>query len=247
MIVDVHCHLHEYSDQQIRKFFDKVRGLIVVAVSDDPASSRATLRLHEAFGERVIPCVGIHPWEAGKVSEAGLGELERLVSKQESVRCVGEVGLDKKFVPETLDRQMKVFKKLVLYAREYGAVLNVHAAGAWREVLEVLVTNDVDKALIHWYTGPKDVLAELVSLGYFVSINPAVKVQRKHQEIAAAAPLKAVLMESDGPYNYRGMELSPLLLPELVKYLANVKNVSEKSLLTVLETNFRRLFNSRLR
>jgi len=57
--------------------------------------------------------------------------------------------------------------------------LNIHAAGTWKEVLEYLIKYDINRALIHWYTGPIDLVKEIERLGYYISINPALKVGQK--------------------------------------------------------------------
>ena len=236
MYFDAHCHLHEFDEKEVEEF----EGYVIAAVSDDVESSRKTMRMAKER-KNVIPCFGIHPWVVDKASMNNIDEIEALVSRAE-LCGLGEVGLDKRFVPQTFSRQMKFFEEFVKMAVEYGVPLNVHAAGAWREVYEVLLRRDVEKALLHWYTGPLDLLEEVTAKGYFISINPAMEVQKRHMMVAIEVDLKRVLIESDGPYNYRGLKLTPKLIPKTLEGLARARGLRVEDLGSIVESNFRALF-----
>lgn len=239
MLVDAHVHLHEFTSGEVEEFIEL--GVVMVAVSDDHDSSLRTLELRDLFPEFVKACVGIHPW---KIPREGLPTslLDSLLDLVKEADCVGEVGVDLKFVPETFEAQRKVFKVLAGEAARLGKPVNVHAAGAWREALAVLEELNAPKAVVHWYTGPDELLQLLLKRGYFVSINPAMRIQRKHRNIASRVDLSMVLTESDGPYEYRGLRLSPKLLPELVEEIANLRGVAPASIASAVEENFYRLF-----
>ena len=237
--IDAHVHLHEFPREEVEEFAQM--GICMVAVSDDYESSLKTLELRDSFPESVRACVGIHPWS---IPKSGLpsSELERVLDLVREADCVGEVGVDLRFVPETFELQREVFRALAAEAVKAGKPLNVHAAGAWREALGILEEVGAASVLIHWYTGPPDLLGRLMAKGYFVSLNPALRVQRKHRELAATVSLSAVLTESDGPYEYRGLRLSPRLIPELVAELAALRGVEPESLSVILQENYKRLF-----
>jgi TatD DNase family protein len=96
--------------------------------------------------------------------------------------------------------------------------------------------------LIHWYTGPLDLLETIRDLGYYISINPAVTIQKKHQEAAKTADRRFVLVESDGPYEYRGMRLTPPAILKTVEKLAELWDAAEDYVREVVETNAKRLW-----
>ncbi len=236
-IVDAHCHLHEFQDVTIEKICTRYT---IVAVSDDEQSSLRTLKLAEKY-ETVIPCVGIHPWMIDKVTSE---EIERTLRLCDKAMCIGEVGLDTKFVPETIDRQREVFVKFVRIARELSLPINLHCAGTWQEVYDIVMKYDIDKAIFHWYTGPLELVDKIVNHGFYISINPAVKIQKKHQEVARRVPLSSLLLESDGPYEYRGLKLEPFLIEnELVDILAKLKGVSKEEIIMSCRENIKRIFN----
>ncbi len=230
--VDAHCHLHEFTENRIREF----RDFIIIGVSDDEPSSRKTLELAKKF-DNVIPNVGIHPWH---VHEVSMEELNNVLKLANQAKGIGEVGLDTKFKPETIERQREFFLKFLQIAKEYDLPMNIHGAGTWNEVLELLRKFDIRKALIHWFTGDLKLIDEIVSLGYFISINPAIKIQKKQRQIVEYAPIEIILTESDGPYNYRGLELEPTLIPELINEIAKIKNMNVNDVIEVVRNNLRR-------
>ena len=240
-IVDAHCHLHEYTDEKVEFYASKY---VLVAVSDDLESSLRTVELAERYG--VYCCVGVHPWEVEEEPRESLREIEALVSKGLAT-CIGEVGLDKKFVPHSFERQLEFFEFFVRLAVEYTLPMNIHGAGAWREVFEALHRVDVEKAVFHWYTGPLDLLDEIIGAGYFITVNPSIRFQKKHREVVARTPLTSILTESDGPYEYRGLSLSPDMITSTLKVVASLKGVSIGEVAGQVYSNLARFLGSRFR
>ncbi|GAB6947003.1 TatD family hydrolase [Vulcanisaeta sp. JCM 16161] len=236
MLYDAHTHLHEFLDSRIAEF---VKEITIAAVSDDYPSSKRTIDLSNNY-DNVVPCIGIHPWNVDKVGLDELRQVEKLLSE---ARCIGEVGLDRRFVPQTFNRQVEFFQVFVNWARDYDLPLNIHAPDAWRDVLEMVRRADVDRVLFHWYTGPLNLIQELRDYGYYISINAAIKIQEKSRAVAKEAPLDMVLLESDGPYEYRGITLEPPMVKDAARIVAEIKGVSIEDLWDVVSNNFSRLFN----
>ncbi len=233
-LVDAHCHLHEFSLGDIEKY----RGYRILAVSDDFNSSLRTLDIAERF-DNVLPCIGLHPWE---VKEDSLDEVEKICELAPRVRCLGEIGLDKLFTPQTFKLQLRVFSIFLEAAKEYGLIVNLHAAGAWREVYDLVEKHEIEKAIFHWYSGPLDLLEKITDSGYFITINPTVKINKKHMKALEAVEVENLLTESDGPYKYRGFNLKPELVKEVVRVIAEVKNLGVDEVKTQVNKNLDALF-----
>lgn len=239
--IDMHCHCHEYSIEELSSFIEK--NILLVCVSDDPASSMKTLEIKKKL--EITPCVGIHPWEAHKYNIKHAKNIADLAIKN-NVKCLGEVGLDKRFVPKTYDHQFSIFEIFLEAAKEYDLVLNLHTAGAWREVYELLVKNDINRAYFHWYTGPLNLLEEITGSGYYVGINAAWKIQEKHRKVIKHAPLENMLTETDAPYKYKSLELRPDYVVETIEYIAKVRNMQVEYVLFKINENYEKLFKSPL-
>lgn len=234
---DAHCHTYEIDSVKLDglcKLFN-----FIVSVADDAESSLKTLKLGERY-KYIVPCIGIHPWSTNKEN---LDDELRLIEKLASTTdlcCLGEIGLDKAFVPETFNTQLKVFRRLLEIARDYDLAVNLHAANAWKQTFEEVLRYGIRRALFHWYSGPLDILQELVARGYFISINPAVKISTRHLSVARKVPIGALLIESDGPYLYRGLNLNPEMIPETVELLAIERNIEPSELIKITESNLLR-------
>jgi len=122
--------------------------------------------------------------------------------------------------------------------------MSIHAPDAWKEVLEVLKKSNVKVAIFHWYTGPINLLKEIVDEGYYIGVNVAAKMQKKHIDVIRATPLESLVTESDGPYRYRGMLLEPSLLPELISLIASIKGLSEYDVKVQVWDNFSKILKS---
>lgn len=233
----MHAHCHELSLSELDSYRD---SYIVVAVSDDYDSSLITIDM--ARERRFIhPCIGIHPWNVGEASENEVNVLLKL-AESESVKCLGEVGLDTKFTPQTFKKQLDVFMKFLKLARDYNLVLNIHAAGTWEHVFNLILKYDIDKVFFHWYTGPLSLLEEIIDKGFFIGANPAWRVQSKHRSIIESVPLENIVTESDAPYYYKGISMSISLVKETVDYIARSRGISFSSVESLIYNNYRKLF-----
>lgn len=244
--VDAHCHFHEFESKDMLRFCNS-KEFIIVAVSDDFNSSVKTLNISSVC-KNVIPAIGVHPWtvnEKGEKVVEDVKNLKKLLNQlKTNVKILGEVGLDRIFVPKSIKKQIEVFTSFLELARELDLGLSVHAAGAWREVLQLLSKYDIKVAIFHWYSGPLDLLNEIKALNYYISINPAIIIQEKVQKVVEKADLEILLTESDAPYNYRNLKLMPTLIPLCIEAISRIKGVKFEEVNEVIHGNFRRFIKS---
>lgn len=225
MYYDAHCHYNSLNKEY--------SGFVIAAVSIDYQSSLQTLKLRKPGS--ILAGVGIHPWNVGKEN------LEDVIPLVKDADFIGEIGLDYRYNPRK-DLQIEHFRKFLEVARDLNKPVNVHSLDSWRDTLNLLLEYDIKRAIIHWYSGPIDLLKDIEAAGYFITINPSVTFQQKHRQVAEKAPLEIILTESDGGYVYKGRLLEPTQIPELVKYLANIKGVSEEDMNKIIEMNFNKAY-----
>ncbi|MCE4617521.1 MAG: TatD family hydrolase [Desulfurococcales archaeon] len=240
-VVDVHSHICEFEKDELEAYLSIPNALKLVGVSEDLESAKCVAEL-SANASNVIPCVGLHPWNMDKREQV---EDILQVAMVNDIQCLGEIGLDTKFYPETFQSgvQQEVFRRFLEYAAERRLVVNLHAAGAWLDVLLTLMKHNIERAVFHWYTGPLDVLKEIQYSGYYVSINPAIIIQKKSRRVAEEVKLDRLLLESDGPYNYRGLRLNPSLIPRAAEIIAEIKGVDTGTVLRYAYENAEKLFD----
>jgi len=232
MLVDSHCHVYGFRIDELESFKD----ILIVGVAEDYESSIKNLEISKVF-PNIYAFVGAHPWN---LQDIGDEEVKKILEIAGESSGIGEVGLDKRYSKKTVEEQIKVFKSFCEVASEKNLPMNIHALDAWRECFNIVTIYNVKNALFHWYTGPIDLLEEIASQGYYISINPAVIIQPKHRSILEKAEVDILITESDGPYLYHGMSLSPLKIRELLETIAKVKDLPLEYLERVIEENFKK-------
>lgn len=234
--IDAHCHAYGFSEKEL----EKLREITLVSVSEDYESSLQNIELSEKY-PNIIPFIGIHPWMIRKYSEESFQKIRSLAIEGKA-KGLGEVGIDRRY-RKLQDKQVELFERFCQLSKELNLPMNIHALDAWREVLSLLHRHDVGKALFHWYTGPIELLREIQASGYYISINPSVKIQPKHLKILEHASLDMILTESDGPYRYHGLTLNPGMIDELLETIAEVKDMSVRDVEKTVERNFKRFIS----
>lgn len=232
MLVDCHCHVYGFRLDELERFKD----ILIIGVAEDYESSIKNLEISRSY-RNIYPFVGIHPWNLGDIEGQ---EVEKTIDLVCRSRGIGEVGLDKRYGKKPLEEQVTVFKTFCEVASEKNLPMNVHALDTWGDCLKIVTSYNVKRVLFHWYTGPLNLLEEIASQGYYISINPAVLIQAKHRVILEKAEVDILLTESDGPYMYRGMNLTPLKIRDLLGTIAAMKEIPLDYLEKVIEDNFKR-------
>lgn len=235
--IDSHCHLYKFNEIEIKRIL-KNKDIIILSVSEDLESSLKNLILSQ-LNENVIPTIGIHPWNIEKVNENTFKIIEDII-KDNKIKILGEIGLDKKFKPETFEKQKEIFEKFLNLAKEYDLNLNLHTPNASNEVYDLLIKYDIKKAYFHWYSGDEKLLEEIIDKGYFIGINVATIINEKYRKYIEIANIKNIITESDGPYNYKGIILHPDMLKDLYKLISDIRKINLEELSNIIQNNFAR-------
>jgi TatD DNase family protein len=235
--IDSHCHLYKFNEIEIKRIL-KNKDIIILSVSEDLESSLKNLVLSQ-LNENVIPTIGIHPWNIEKVNENTFKIIEDII-KDNKIKILGEIGLDKKFKPETFEKQKEIFEKFLNLAKEYDLNLNLHTPNASNEVYDLLIKYDIKKAYFHWYSGDEKLLEEIIDKGYFIGINVATIINEKYRKYIEIANIKNIITESDGPYNYKGIILHPDMLKDLYKLISDIRKINLEELSNIIQNNFAR-------
>jgi len=247
-LVDAHAHLEEISDLKgaTRRAADAGVAAIITAGSDCN-SCRFALNVSkkESYGLAIFPALGIHPSSLGKEEiEPTLGFIESNIREAVSI---GEVGLDYWYRevrkdPEKRKLQQDLFRSFLDMANRYDKPIIIHSRGAWKDSVEMTAEAKVKNAVFHWFTGPDDTLRKLLEHGYFVSATPAAEYSKEHRIVIEKTPLENLLLETDSPVNYRGIEAEPAHVVKSLSAVANLKEMAENRVAEETTENASRLF-----
>ena len=162
MLLDAHTHLDHYDDETLDAALDEIvaQRILTVAVAVDPPSYARTREI-AARSSLILPCFGIHPWQAHRYAH-DLGAIEPLV---DASPLLGEIGLDYVWDedPAHYPAQRAVFAHFLQAASAQDKIVNLHTKGAEHDVVTLLDRYGVRRAIVHWYSGPRDAFDALIA------------------------------------------------------------------------------------
>jgi len=247
-IYDTHAHLDQLKDldRSLQEAHEAgVAG--IVAISMDLASCKAGLQIKKKYSQpKIYLGMGMHPSEAKAADLDGI--VQMIQDHHRELHAVGEIGLDfwYKWVrkdDEKKNEQRQVFRRLLATAKALDLPAVIHSRGAWRECLSTATELGVTKAEFHWYSGPVDVLADILKAGYYVSTSPSVAYSPQSREAMTFAPIERTLIETDCPVFYKfqegeiGFEARPKDVLRTLKAYCELKNMDQDKALTILNKN----------
>lgn len=158
-------------------------------------------------------------------------------------RCVAlaEVGLDYR-VKVKKKLQKAVFSELLKLAVQVNKPVIIHFRFSHRRTYEMAMEAGVEKAVFHWYSGPMDVLDNIIEKGFYVSATPALAYSPHHQAAMEMAPLEKILIETDAPVQYTDRFSEPADLKETLFHLSRIKKVPEDKLAEMVTKNAEKFF-----
>ncbi len=252
-IIDTHAHLDHLAnlDQAIANA-KNAKVSAIAAMSMDLASCRRNLEIKKTTdGLRIFLAMGIHP------AEVRMEELEPCLDlvrgNREELSAIGEIGLDFWYKAVRKDKQKheeqrQVFRAFLELAKELDLPVVIHARGTWRECLETTKNIGIQKVVFHWYSGPLDILKDIIASNYFISASPALAHSPQLREVMSHAPMEQILIETDCPVFFKNSDEDPGFIAEpkdvwrTLKAYCELKKISQQDALTVLNQNAKDFF-----
>jgi TatD DNase family protein len=257
VIIDTHCHLHDPAYRDLAATLARAREHDVwgvVAVGCDPATNARTLQAVSGNGKTVWPAMGFHPeWAA--LGERELEDVEAQVIESHSrIVALGEVGLPWYNLDGAADAASVMtqgrerLSRLLRLAHRFDLPVVLHAPhGAAVGALQALRESRVERAVFHWHKAPAEVTRDIVAAGYLVSVTPEVVYRDRDREFVESVPLDSLLVESDGPWPYRGefegVPSGPWLVARVAEEVAKIKRLPVDETMYRLSVNACRLFD----
>jgi TatD DNase family protein len=253
MLIDSHCHL-DFPD-----FADELDAVVararaakierMVTISTRVRRQAALLAITERFPE-VYCSIGTHPRYAHEEADISAAELAAY-ARAEKVVAIGEAGLDYHYDNSPREAQEGGFRTHIGAARDTGLPLVIHSRDAdddTARILEEEMGKGAFAAVLHCFTGGRELARRAVALGHFISFTGILTFKNSEdlRAIAAELPSDRILVETDAPYlapgKYRGKRNEPAFVVETAKVLAEVRGVSFETIAQQSSVNFYRLF-----
>ena len=242
MLIDAHSHLDGYTEG-LESALQEISQHRILTISNSMGLPSYQRNLEIAGScDLVLPTFGVHPWNAPEYVDR-LGALQKSIDQ---TPMIGEIGLDYHWVRDAsrYAAQMKVFEYFLTAARQQRKIVNVHTKGAEKEVLRLLRSYNIRRAIIHWYSGPLDVLHAMIDYGLYFTVGVEVLTSQQIQVMVRDLPSEQLLTETDNPGGQEwltGDSGMPLLIKDVIQKLAELKKVSTQAIVDTVRTNFVRL------
>ena len=258
MIFDTHAH---YDDAAFDEDRDEVLRTMVpggigriLDVGSTPDSLKKVVEIAESH-YFVYGAVGLHPDEAGMLTDKICMELRTLLERRKIV-AVGEIGLDYHWDVWPHGVQAEAFRKQILIALDNDVPIIVHSRTAAADTFDIITgiygegrgREALKKGVIHAYPGSLEQAKIYAELGFYLGIGGVVtyKTSKKLKKVVEGMPLERLLLETDCPYlspeTKRGERNTSLNLHEVVREIAKIKGTTEKEVEKVTWDNAEKLF-----
>lgn len=250
---DIHSHLNfkdydEDREQLIEEM--KKEGFGTICIGTGTETSRECVALAEKH-ENIFASIGIHPHDVLKVTDQDLLEIEKLAENTKVV-SIGEFGLDYAFDGvKTKDAQYKLFDHHARLAIKVGKPIMIHCRDAYDDLI-VLLENFKKEfgekifGNIHFFAGNSEQLEKILALGFTVSFTGVITFAKQYIELVEKTPIEKIMSETDAPYvtpvPFRGKRNSPMYVREVVKKIAEIKNLDEELVREKILENTRKKF-----
>lgn len=264
--IDIHAHLNfpNYKtdrEEVIKRTIDNKMG--VINIGTDLKTSREVLDLahkHKNF----YAAVGIHPTESESITDVDSvrKQLDELLNDEKAV-SIGECGLDFFRVEgdfrEYKTKQIEIFEMQIELAIMRGKPLMVHCRDAYTDVIKILKkyktrTETKGDELygrrlfgnFHFFAGSREDVKEILALDFTISFTGVITFAPQYKELVEAVPVDKMHAETDAPFvapkAFRGKRNEPLYTIEVIRKIAEIKDMNIETLSKQLLINANRVF-----
>ena len=245
--------IQEMKDRNIRHFIEPAVSL---------QSCEEVLELAAQYPGRIFPAMGIHPTRSIYEKWTDRKKLDTF-AKRPGVVAIGECGLDYHYKREEQYRLKQhiwfIYQLNLAWKMKLPVIL--HVRDAHKDVLRILRLHPARKlgGVIHCFYGSKEIAEQYLKLGYHIGIGGSVlQLEERAKDLWEAIPhipLDRILVETDAPFILpyckdviqpkllRRARNTSLILPEVIKKIAVLKDISADEVELATTKNVIQLFN----
>lgn len=190
-------------------------------------------------------------------------EVYRKLLADPKVVAIGECGLDYyRMDGESIAKQKEDFIKQIELANEFNKPLMLHirnnekkelitghegVPNAYMDALDILKKYSKVKGDVHFFAGTLEEAKGFLDFGFTLSFTGVITFTKDYDEVIKNIPLTMIMSETDSPYvtpvPYRGSRNEPSYVREVVKRIAEIKNLPEEEVASAIIANAKRVFN----
>ena len=225
-------------------------------------SCEEVLQLCAEYPGRIFPAIGIHPTRSIFEKWSDRHKLDAYANTP-GVIAIGEIGLDYHYKREEQHRlkQHIWFLYQLNLAWKLKLPVILHVRDAHEDALRILRWHPARKlgGVIHCFYGSKEIAEQYLKFGYHISIGGSVlQLEERAKNLWEAIPhipLDRILVETDAPFILpyckdmiqpkflRRARNTSLILPAVIKKIAELKDITPKEVEQITAENTVRVFS----
>lgn len=248
MFTDTHCHIFSSDYSNINEIIEnleknKVKRIIINGYNQK--SNEEVLTIVNKY-KNVYGSLGIHPNHIEENYNNNLNFIKNNLNNPKII-AIGEIGLDYFRDKTKKELQIEVFNKFLKMAEDYNKPVIIHTREATEDMVNTLKKYKC-KGILHSFSGSYETAKQYISMGYKLGINGILTFKSaKLREVIKKINIKNILLETDSPYltpePYRKFKNEPKNIYLIALNIAEIKNISVKTLASLLEENFNEVFD----
>ena len=225
-------------------------------------SCEEILQLCSEYPSQIFPAIGVHPTRSIFEKWSDRHKLATYANTT-GVIAIGEIGLDYHYKREEQHRLKQhlwfIYQLNLAWKLKLPVIL--HVRDAHEDALRILRWHPARKlgGVIHCFYGSKEIAEQYLKLGYHFGIGGSVlQLEERAKDLWEAIPhipLDRILVETDAPFILpyckdviqpkllRRARNTSLILPAVIKKIAELKDVSPAKVEQATTANVIRLFN----
>lgn len=253
--IDIHSHVNLDAfdtdrDEVVKRALENDTWMINVGTDLD--ASRKAVEVTHDYAEGVYAIIGLHPTQAGENFDK---ESYRKLLKDPKVLGIGECGLDYyRCTEESISKQKEAFIEQIELANEFNKPIMLHirnnpadkSRNAYFDAIDILKKHSKVKGDVHFFAGGSPEAKAFLDFGFTLSFTGVITFTHDYDEVIRNTPLDMIMTETDCPYvapvPYRGKRNEPVYVKEVVKRIAEIKNLPEEEVALAIVANARRVF-----
>lgn len=239
--IDTHAHIYDEQFEADREAMLEQAASQLITQIWMPNCARETIpglmALAEAYPERCLPMMGLHPSYVSNTVAEELTSVEELLNRN-AFMAVGEIGLDFYWDMTYVEEQFLAFRTQLQWASRLKLPVSIHvrsghdrnAFAEAADVIEQLALPGLT-GIFHCFVGSLDEARRAIGLGFKLGIGGVVTFKNGGlDKVIPHVSLEHLVLETDSPYlapvPHRGKRNEPAYLRLIAQRVADLQGIS---------------------
>lgn len=248
MYYDSHCHIYSEYYSDIDSLINDLANNDVKLLINNGCDMNSNKEVMSYIGKYPIMygALGIHPENVNSYTNNDLLYIESNLANSK-ILAIGEIGLDYHYSKDDREKQISLFEAQLAMAERNNIPVIVHSREATKDTIDTLNKYNV-RGIIHSFSGSYETAMIYIKKGFFLGINGVITFKNSNLKdtIKKIGP-EYITIETDSPYltphPFRGEKNSPKNVKIIVKYLADLFEISEEKMAKIVRDNLDKIFD----